>query len=165
MSSHTARMRVGFCINVRTFVALSARSSTSSSLKPSSSAKAENASSSASEATWKSTKRVSTWTGTLAPSVIARSIVYRLITQPESFASPKSLKVFRCASETGVPVEYPDALKPQSWAAAAPLLALRTVLGLDPADERLRWKARLPPDWRALALTNVGFRGKYVDLR
>jgi glycogen debranching enzyme len=66
--------------------------------------------------------------------------------------------------ETGVPVEYPDALKPQSWAAAAPLLAVRAMLGLDPADGRLRWNAHLPPDWRTLALTKVGFRGKYVDL-
>jgi glycogen debranching enzyme len=66
--------------------------------------------------------------------------------------------------ETGVPVEYPDALKPQSWAAAAPLLAVRAMLGLDPADDRLRWNAHLPPDWRTLALTKVGFRGKYVDL-
>jgi glycogen debranching enzyme len=40
--------------------------------------------------------------------------------------------------ESGVPVEYPDALKPQSWAAAAPLLALRTLLGLDVVDGRLR---------------------------
>jgi glycogen debranching enzyme len=31
--------------------------------------------------------------------------------------------------EAGVPVEYPDALKPQSWAAGAPLLLIRT-LGL-----------------------------------
>jgi glycogen debranching enzyme len=39
--------------------------------------------------------------------------------------------------ESGVPVEYPDALKPQSWAAAAPLLAVRTLLGLDVADGKL----------------------------
>jgi glycogen debranching enzyme len=34
--------------------------------------------------------------------------------------------------EAGMPIEYPDALKPQSWAAAAPLLMIRTLLGLDP---------------------------------
>jgi glycogen debranching enzyme len=39
--------------------------------------------------------------------------------------------------DSGVPVEYPDALKPQSWAAAAPLLALRTLLGLDVVAGRL----------------------------
>jgi glycogen debranching enzyme len=40
--------------------------------------------------------------------------------------------------DSGVPVEYPDALKPQSWAAAAPLLAIRTLLGLEVVDGRLR---------------------------
>jgi len=40
--------------------------------------------------------------------------------------------------ESGVPVEYPDALKPQAWAAAAPLLAIRTLLGLDVVNGRLR---------------------------
>jgi glycogen debranching enzyme len=43
--------------------------------------------------------------------------------------------------EAEMPVEYPGALKPQSWAAAAPLLALRTILGLDPAR---RPKPHLP---------------------
>jgi len=40
--------------------------------------------------------------------------------------------------ETDMPIEYPGALKPQSWAAAAPLLGLRTLLGLDVVDGRLR---------------------------
>jgi glycogen debranching enzyme len=40
--------------------------------------------------------------------------------------------------ETDIPVPYPDALAPQAWAAAAPLLALRTMLGLDVADGKLR---------------------------
>jgi glycogen debranching enzyme len=66
--------------------------------------------------------------------------------------------------ETGVPVEYPDALKPQSWAAAAPLLALRTLLGLDPVDDELTWQPHLPPDLERLTLSRVGFRGTYVDL-
>jgi glycogen debranching enzyme len=34
--------------------------------------------------------------------------------------------------KAGMPIEYPDALKPQSWAAGAPLLMLRTLLGLEP---------------------------------
>jgi glycogen debranching enzyme len=66
--------------------------------------------------------------------------------------------------ETGVPVEYPEALKPQSWAAAAPLLALRTLLGLDPVDGELTWEPHLPEDWQTLTLTHIGFRGRYVDL-
>jgi glycogen debranching enzyme len=35
---------------------------------------------------------------------------------------------------TNIPVPYPDALAPQSWSAGAPLLALRTLLGLDIVD-------------------------------
>ena len=65
--------------------------------------------------------------------------------------------------DTSVPVEYPEALKPQSRAAAAPLLALRTLLGLDVADGKLRSRPRLPEDLAGLRLRCVGFRGKYVD--
>jgi glycogen debranching enzyme len=35
------------------------------------------------------------------------------------------------------PIRYPSALTPQAWAAGAPLLVLRTVLGLDPDGEEL----------------------------
>jgi glycogen debranching enzyme len=44
----------------------------------------------------------------------------------------------------GVPVEYPDALKPQSWAAGAPLLMLRTLLGLDAEGGKVRRSPRVP---------------------
>jgi glycogen debranching enzyme len=60
--------------------------------------------------------------------------------------------------ESGVPVEYPKALKPQSWAAAAPLLALRTLLGLDVVDGRLR-----SAPIAKLRLTGIEVRGKRVD--
>jgi glycogen debranching enzyme len=46
--------------------------------------------------------------------------------------------------ETGVPVPYPDALVPQAWAAGAPLLALRTLLGLDAAGGKARSSRHLP---------------------
>jgi glycogen debranching enzyme len=59
--------------------------------------------------------------------------------------------------DTGVPVEYPEALKPQSWAAAAPLLAIRTLLGLELVDGKLRSS---PVD--KLELRNIEFRGKRV---
>jgi glycogen debranching enzyme len=39
---------------------------------------------------------------------------------------------------TNAPVEYPGAPKPQAWAAAAPLLALRTLLGLDASGGKVR---------------------------
>ncbi|MFL5919591.1 MAG: glycogen debranching N-terminal domain-containing protein [Gaiellaceae bacterium] len=60
--------------------------------------------------------------------------------------------------ETDVPVEYPGALKPQSWAAAAPLLAVRTLLGLDVVDGRLR-----SSPLNEVKLKNVKVRGKRVD--
>jgi glycogen debranching enzyme len=64
---------------------------------------------------------------------------------------------------TGVPVEYPNALTPQSWAAAAPLLALRTLLGLDVVDGRLRSRPHVPKELGKLRLRNVGLQGRYVD--
>ena len=65
--------------------------------------------------------------------------------------------------DSGVPVEYPDALKPQSWAAGAPLLAVRTLLGLDVVDGRLRSR---PPESRPfgkLRLKGIQVRGRHVD--
>jgi len=61
--------------------------------------------------------------------------------------------------ETDVPVEYPDALKPQSWAAAAPLLALRTLLGLDVVDGKLRARPVRRGTWGKLGMKKVKVRG------
>jgi glycogen debranching enzyme len=66
--------------------------------------------------------------------------------------------------ETNVPIEYPDALKPQSWAAAAPLLALRTLLGLDVIDGKLRSDPHVPERLGKLRLEKVGYRGRYEDV-
>jgi glycogen debranching enzyme len=65
--------------------------------------------------------------------------------------------------ESGVPVEYPAALKPQSWAAGAPLLAIRTLLGLDVVGGKLRSRPHVPEALGKLRLRNVGYRGKYED--
>jgi hypothetical protein len=62
-----------------------------------------------------------------------------------------------------VPVEYPDALKPQSWAAASPLLALRTLLGLDIVDGKLRSRPHVPKELRPLRLRKIGYRGRYGE--
>jgi glycogen debranching enzyme len=43
-----------------------------------------------------------------------------------------------------MPVQYPGALKPQSWAAAAPLLVLRTLLGLDAVNGKVRTSPAVP---------------------
>src|SRR5207237_7701484 len=64
----------------------------------------------------------------------------------------------------GVPVEYPNALKPQSWAAAAPLLTLRTILGLDVVDGRLRSRPCRVGKLGKLRLEHVRVRGKRVDV-
>jgi glycogen debranching enzyme len=53
---------------------------------------------------------------------------------------------------TVVPVEYPTASRPQAWAAAAPLLAIRTLLGLDADDGQVRSTPHLPPSLGRLEL-------------
>src|SRR5919108_1894504 len=63
-----------------------------------------------------------------------------------------------------VPVQYPGAMTPQAWSAAAPLLALRTLLGLDVVDGELRARPKLPDDLRALRLRGVPFRGGTRDV-
>jgi glycogen debranching enzyme len=45
---------------------------------------------------------------------------------------------------TNVPVPYPDALVPQAWAAGAPLLAIRTLLGLSAAGGKVRSSPHIP---------------------
>jgi len=64
---------------------------------------------------------------------------------------------------SGVPVEYPDALKPQSWAAGAPLLAVRTLLGLDIVHGRLRSRPAGSSPLGKLRLRGIAVRGKRVD--
>ena len=46
------------------------------------------------------------------------------------------------------PVSYPSACSPQAWAAAAPLLCLRTILRLDPwVPRRKVWLSPVLPSW------------------
>jgi glycogen debranching enzyme len=77
---------------------------------------------------------------------------------PEVFAGH-----LRDAAE--VPVEYPGALKPQAWAAGAPLLALRTIFGLDVDGGRLRADPHVPDELRASALRGVTLRGRKIDVK
>ena len=65
--------------------------------------------------------------------------------------------------ETDMPIEYPGALKPQSWAAAAPLLALRTLLGLDVVDGKLRTQATAVEKFGKLRLRGVTVPGGHAD--
>jgi glycogen debranching enzyme len=56
------------------------------------------------------------------------------------------------------PIRYPNALTPQAWAAGAPLLGLRTLLGLDPDGGELRCEPHLPERYEGLRLEGVRFR-------
>jgi glycogen debranching enzyme len=51
-----------------------------------------------------------------------------------------------------VAVEYPTASRPQAWAAAAPLMAIRTMLGLDAEDGVITSVPSLPDSIDRLAL-------------
>jgi glycogen debranching enzyme len=58
---------------------------------------------------------------------------------PEAFAGyPRE--------RTAFPVEYPTACSPQAWATGAPLLFIRTMLGLEPRGNRLTVDAALPSE-------------------
>jgi glycogen debranching enzyme len=65
---------------------------------------------------------------------------------------------------TNVPVPYPNALVPQAWASGAPLLALRTLLGLDATGGRLRADPHLPASVGRLQLRGVRVHGRRVDV-
>ena len=70
---------------------------------------------------------------------------YRL---PEVFAGyPRAL--------TDFPVEYPTAARPQAWSTGAPLLFLRTLLGLEPRDGELTVNPSLPDRIGYLSLRNI----------
>jgi glycogen debranching enzyme len=55
------------------------------------------------------------------------------------------------------PVPYPTSCSPQAWASAAPLLLVRSFLGLDPDVPRRRLTVRpqLPASWGRVALTDL----------
>jgi glycogen debranching enzyme len=95
----------------------------------------------------------------------AAQLCVGLLDAAEAFASqlPEVFAGFE-RDETGVPVEYPDALKPQSWAAGAPLLALRTLLGLDVVDGRLRSRPTNAKTLGRLGLKGVKVCGKRHDV-
>ncbi len=70
---------------------------------------------------------------------------YRL---PEVFAGYRR-------ERTGFPVEYPTACSPQAWAAGAPMLGLRILLGLEPAGNVLKSDPVLPHWMGMLALDGI----------
>lgn len=75
---------------------------------------------------------------------------------PEAFAGfPRTMTRF--------PAEYPTACSPQAWAAGAPLLLLRTMLGLEPHGEHLIVEPVLPVGIGRLELLGVPGRWGHRD--
>jgi glycogen debranching enzyme len=91
----------------------------------------------------------------LAVAIIeaAKHFDYRL---PETFAG-------FAREETIFPIEYPTACSPQAWAAGAPLLALRTLLGLDVVDGKFQADPRVPEHRGELGLSGIFVRGHRLD--
>ena len=66
-------------------------------------------------------------------------------------------------AETKYPVEYPTSCSPQAWSTGAPLLLLRTMLGLDPEGERLLVDPALPEQIGLLGLLDIPGRWGHMD--
>jgi glycogen debranching enzyme len=75
---------------------------------------------------------------------------------PEAFGGyPRDL--------TGYPVQYPTACSPQAWSTGAPLLLLRTMLGLEPTGQHLLVDPALPAYIGHLELLDIPGRWGRVD--
>jgi glycogen debranching enzyme len=58
-------------------------------------------------------------------------------------------------TKTGYPVEYPTACSPQAWATGAPLLVLRTLLGLDSDGKHMIIDPAIPEPLGRIELLNI----------
>jgi glycogen debranching enzyme len=75
---------------------------------------------------------------------------------PEAFGGyPRSM--------TKYPVQYPTACSPQAWSTGAPLLLLRTMLGLEPIGEHLLVDPALPSTIGHLEVLDIPGRWGRVD--
>ena len=66
-------------------------------------------------------------------------------------------------SVTRYPVRYPTACSPQAWSTGAPLLLLRTMLGLEPTGEHLVVDPALPVGIGRIELLDIPGRWGHVD--
>jgi glycogen debranching enzyme len=64
---------------------------------------------------------------------------------------------------TKYPVQYPTACSPQAWSTGAPLLLLRTMLGLEPLGEHLVVDPALPTNIGRLELLDIPGRWGRID--
>jgi glycogen debranching enzyme len=83
----------------------------------------------------------------------ARFFDYRL---PEAFAG-------YAREETNFPVEYPTACSPQAWSAGAPLLFLRSMLGLEPVSRKLLVDPAVPKQIQWIELLGIPGRWGRTD--
>ena len=69
--------------------------------------------------------------------------------------------------ELGVPAPYPTSCSPQAWAAAAPLLLVRSLLRLDPdvATGNVWISPELPPDMGALDVRGIAIGKRRIHVR
>jgi glycogen debranching enzyme len=75
---------------------------------------------------------------------------------PEAFGGyPKDM--------TKYPVQYPTACSPQAWSTGAPLLFLRTMLGLEPMGEHLVVDPALPEEIGRVELLDIPGRWGRID--
>jgi len=66
-------------------------------------------------------------------------------------------------AQTKYPVQYPTACSPQAWSTGAPLLFLRTMLGLEPEGEHLVVDPALPSEIGRLELLDIPGRWGRID--
>jgi glycogen debranching enzyme len=64
---------------------------------------------------------------------------------------------------TKYPVQYPTSCSPQAWSTGAPLLLLRTMLGLEPIEDHLIVDPALPQGIGHLALLDIPGRWGRID--
>ena len=65
--------------------------------------------------------------------------------------------------DTKYPVQYPTACSPQAWSTGAPLLFLRTMLGLEPTGEHLIVDPFLPSGLGHIELLDIPGRWGRID--
>ena len=66
-------------------------------------------------------------------------------------------------AETKYPVQYPTACSPQAWSTGAPLLILRTMLGLEPVEDLLTVNPALPQGLGYIQLLGIPGRWGQLD--
>jgi glycogen debranching enzyme len=75
---------------------------------------------------------------------------------PEAFAGYERTQI-------KYPVQYPTACSPQAWSTGAPLLFLRTMLGLEPSGENLVVNPALPKQFDHVELLDIPGRWGRID--